>query len=781
MYIAIKSALAIIRRKKAQSVLIGIIIMLISALLYTGVSMVSQDSSFEDMAVRANAADTLLIATEKSSQDQEVVNWYLDQEAVEGVLVYQADMLNCKFGEEDNEDTAIIFLAEYNNDGVYDNLYIDEDTLAEPPKAGEVMINYNFAKNHGLNIGDKIKISLNDGEVELVISALVVDPHFSTPFLSPNRCFVNSNFFEENQTENQMEIIAIKYNTVDDIDDVQLYEQCLSESQSEYNAIFLGYNDIKSTYSIIFSIIAAVLIAVSLVIFVIVVFVIRSTIQNLIRKRYKEIGVQKAIGYTSKQIRNSLLMVYCLIGAAASILGTAAALPIRNIINNSVGYDMQVNVSASVDLLLFLNVGIIVALLSLFTMIAAKKTVNVKPVQAIKYGMAEQNSAATSSYSVKGRKGDLGLLLSVKQMLGSGRKTFSMILLLVLLTFGGFLIRNLGTTFASPKHFASNMFGIEIGDFVVEVDAKMDAGEVMKKIKKIEGVGNVLYATYSLSESFETLEESSHTIAGFLVAGNLEDYLILKTGRQPVNKNEVVISEIVSIESGKGIGDYITILHGDEYETYLVSGIYNSITSSGYSYAKKIDAAQAEVRVGNGSFWCYFDADNMDLEALEKEMKRAIGSGANVKQYDNNTSSVLSTLESFPLVVGTILAIFLVVSGIILLNFTIMDINNSVKVYGIMKATGFSREFISRMLVLRSMIITIAGMAIGFTACMISMNSIMVGVFKLTPFSTIRIPVILDWQGSVLIGISFIAIAFVSPLIATKRLDKITPKQLIAE
>ncbi|MEX1378115.1 MAG: FtsX-like permease family protein [Eubacteriales bacterium] len=780
MYITFKSALALMRNKKVQNLLIGIIIFLVSALLYLGVSMVSQNSPFGEMAQRANAAETLIVLQKNKTANQNLIDWYDQREEVEGMLLYQTDIFNCKFGNMSDEESGLMFVTEYNNSGNYDLLYVDEDTQAKPPADGEVLINFNYAKNRDIKIGDTITILANGNEIDMKVSALVVDTQFSTPFLTPSRCFVPQRFFKEHGIENQMEMIAVKYYDIESIDDTKIFEEFTSENEEFVSPIFIGYKDFRATYSIIFSIIAAVLIVVSLVIFVVVAFVIRSTIQNLIRQRYRQIGVQKAIGYTSLQIRNSFLLAYCIIGFASAVLGSIAALPIRNIINKSISYDMQINISSSIDAYMFINIIIVVATLALFTAIASNKATKVKPVQAIKYGRPEQ-SVGKTSYSIKGKKGPLSFILSAKQALGNRKKTSALVILLVLLTYGGFLITNIGATLATPKHFASNMFGVEIGDFALQMNEDDDIDKIMEEIKNIDGIDDIMFMANYLSESFKALDDSSQAIGGLLADGNIYDYILLKSGRVPKNESEIVISEYVAIDSGKGIGDYITIYSEKKEETYLITGICNSISSGGFSYIKRMDDIDKSLTSSKGYFWGYFSDEKMTVEDVENEIKEIAGQGAEVSQYDSNVANLIMTLESFPLVVDIMLIIFLIVGGIILLNATIMDINNSIKVYGIMKATGFSKAFISRMLVIRSLILTTVGMVIGFTVCMVSMNGIMNGVFKITPFSTISMPVIFDKQGSIFIAILFITVAIISPLAATRKLDKITPKQLISE
>jgi len=57
------------------------------------------------------------------------------------------------------------------------------------------------------------------------------------------------------------------------------------------------------------------------------------------------------------------------------------------------------------------------------------------------------------------------------------------------------------------------------------------------------------------------------------------------------------------------------------------------------------------------------------------------------------------------MVMNLLLIVFLIVSGIIVLNTAIIDIKNSTKVYGILKAVGFSNSFIVRVILIKALMI----------------------------------------------------------------------------
>jgi len=54
-------------------------------------------------------------------------------------------------------------------------------------------------------------------------------------------------------------------------------------------------------------------------------------------------------------------------------------------------------------------------------------------------------------------------------------------------------------------------------------------------------------------------------------------------------------------------------------------------------------------------------------------------------------------------------------------------------------------------------------------------------VFKVTPFSSIELPVIFDVVGSFVLLVLFVVIGTIGTLIPSRKIGKISPRQLIAE
>lgn len=190
MFIILKTAYAIFRKRKMQSLLIGIVMMLISTMLFMGLSMINQSSPFNTMFERANAAESLMILSKDNYDIQDTVNWWEDRDEVKETISYESFMIDGVYQLNDDIETELFLFTEYVEDSNLDLLYKDGEILGKIPTGNEMLINYNFAKNRDIEVGEIISFEYEGAIHEFRVSGMIVDPQFSTPFINPNRCFI---------------------------------------------------------------------------------------------------------------------------------------------------------------------------------------------------------------------------------------------------------------------------------------------------------------------------------------------------------------------------------------------------------------------------------------------------------------------------------------------------------------------------------------------------------------------------------------------------------------
>ena len=782
MPITMKMAWAMFKRKILQNILTGIIMLLMAVMLYIGLSAAGQSSPYDTMFERANASHGLYILSTQINDIEKSKAFFEEKTGVSGVLSQKVHMTNIDYMMKGKTETETVFLAEFKPNAEIDILYVTDQQGAEVPSENEILVNYNFAKARDLKKGDIITLHYEDKSFSFVIKDFVVDPQFSNAFITPNRCFLAPDFFEMNDIDYNSAILSVKYNPYHKELEEEVHKEYLKWIWEETPPIYLSHETIKMSYNVITSIISSVLLAVSFFIFLIVIFVIRGTIRNMMLQQYKSIGVKKVIGYTNGQIQGSFLWIYLWLGFITAVVGVLIGIPIRNRINYGISYDIQVGLSAGLDVFALISIVSIILLIYVVTVLAARQVNQIKPIQSIKYGMPE-NKLSHNRFNISRYKQiPLSLLLAIKQILMNKKKSFTAILTMVILIYVAFLINNMGKTLGDGEHFTKYLLGMQIGDFTITSSLKEKVQDTIDKVEAVENISNAVFIINTTNESTKDLNDEKVTIGGQIFYGNVpEGILTLTAGRQPKNSQEIVITNKLKEEIGKTVGDFMVIYNGTDEEQFLVCGLYNSVSYSSLGYVRFSKAIPETIQQENGYYWVYSDQKHVIIEEIELKMKSALSDAISVSKYDSNVKNILSTLEMFPGMILLLQIIFVTISGIVILNWTMMDILNMTRVFGILKASGFSNKMILKILLVKTLLLTGIGLFLGFGLCLVTMNPVMLGVFKVTPFNTIELPVLFDAEGSLILMGMFLLISLIATALPGRKLNNISPKQLIAE
>ncbi|MBS4537365.1 FtsX-like permease family protein [Clostridium sp. D2Q-11] len=781
--IGLKSAIAMLRRKKMQSFLIGLIIMLTSLLIYIGLSLINQTAPFDEMYSRANASESLLYLDSSVSDVDDIKRWVEDYNTVKSVSEFSSYDVNVEYMKDDEKVNNTILLTEFIEDSKQDIVYIDENEIATEPNGNEIYIPNNFASNNEIEVGDTLKVNLDNNIYELIVAKLVVDPQFNNGFMSPFRCFVAEDFFEEKNISSNITLLGIKYKDFSTEKEKVFKKDFGTYMLNKVQPSFIKYSDINAAYNMIGNIIASALLLVSIFMFIIVIFIIRVTIRNQILQQYKTIGVRKVIGYSKKQIMQIFIYMYIIIGIIASSLGALLGVPVRNMLEEILTRDMKVRANTTLGQYFFITIGIILVLLLLFVFLTASKANKIKPIQAIKYGMP-QNKVKRSKFSVSQlQKAPLSFVLAIKQILMDKRKTVVSIVSIMIIAFVSLTISNISGSMSNPRHFSKYLIGITAGEVSVTDSSNKSITEVINKLEGIESVESAVFNTKELSVS--TLSKDGREnipLLGATLYGDLDkNTIVLVEGRGPVNSNEIVISSLVSQKAGKTIGDYIVIKNTSKDKKYLITGIYESVMHSGLSYVTVEKNIPSDLDIENGFYWLYMSTENVIMEEIEANVVGVLGNEVAVSEYDSDSLQIINTVKTLPLVTNMILGIFLIVCGIIIFNWTLIDISKSTKVYGILKATGFSNKQMRILLIVKSLTLTVMGVFAGYILCLLTIDKVMTTMFAVTPYRSIKLPVSFIHSQGILIVLLYCVIALIATLIPTKKIASISPKDLITE
>lgn len=465
---------------------------------------------------------------------------------------------------------------------------------------GEIGVPISYKITYDLQIGDKVVIATGDFCKEMTIVCFVRDAQMASSLASSIRFLVSQADYDllEAHLGNLEYIIEYRLNDEKLAGDIQrLYEA--EESGMPTNGQAITYPLIKLLNSIGGGLLAGMMMLVSLLLIIIAVINLRFTLLATIEEEQREIGAMKAIGFSRKDIRNLYLSKYRILTIIGCIVGYLLALPISRFLISSISINFgKAEMSTLQSLIPLLTTIIVYIMVVLCCKKILKRIDCISVVEALVYGIApkKRQKSKAKIMPLKKYKGQHMNLFLALRTCWIERKSWSLITGIFLLAICIMIIPfNILTTIDSPK-FAASMgnsqcdIGIDL-QFreAIEERSKALRGVLKEddRVKNFEAFANVKYEIKG-EEGYEP----------FLIeCGDYADFpLVCLEGQSPVQSNELAISYLNAKRYGVKVGDSVTLKDGNEMMELKICGIYQEVTSGGYTAKAHLEYIGKEIQ-----------------------------------------------------------------------------------------------------------------------------------------------------------------------------------------
>ena len=239
-------------------------------------------------------------------------------------------------------------------------------------------------------------ISSGSQQLQLLVSAIVVDVPYGAPFTNTARIWMNHADYKEKITPlpgKDNDMLGLRF--ADYSSNPSYWARFASDFGGPFLETKMEFESISSFYLIINKMIGFIMIFLGLVMMLIALYTIGFTISDAILANYKTIGVLKSLGLTSRNTISTYVIQYAFLSLLAIIPGLALSTMLSKIIINlSVSSLKTDNADIAIQ---GLNAAILAGLLLfglvvMFVVLYARNTRSVQPVQAIRYGMSEMDN-----------------------------------------------------------------------------------------------------------------------------------------------------------------------------------------------------------------------------------------------------------------------------------------------------------------------------------------------------------------------------------------------------
>ena len=600
------------------------------------------------------------------------------------------------------------------SESVMDNLFVvqneefdfllDETGAIAQPDPGQVYLPVAYQQRYHLQAGDQLVVQTQAEPLELQIAGFVRDAQMASSMSSATRFLVAAQDFQALERAGgaaSEQIVEYRLTDGAAAGDLQRAYEADPDLPKNGQAVTIGM--IRLLNALGDGLVAAALVLGSLVLMIVAVINLRFVIRGTLEDEIRDIGALRAIGIDHRQISALYLGKYVALTAIACVLGGALAV----LATAALTRGMQASYAAApvgvfTVLTPVLALGVLAAGVLVLCRGVLRRVRKTSVVGALVDGStlsdrqlarrARRGTARARRHRLAAYRGTrVNAFLARLDLRAQARQWALVPIVFFLLSVLMILPMSLLSTFESPR------FGTSIGapdaDLLVNLQFSEEIedtrAQVLAGLQADERVGNVRVLATELrevpgQEGWETLrvQVGDH-------AGTGQEYL---HGQAP-GTGEIALSALNAERYQLTTGDTLPLRHTGQVSTAVVSGIYQDVTSSGYT-AK----LPGEPSTGAAGYAIYADVTgNVDPAALAAEYTDRFPTASVIdgEEYLGQTMSFVT--RAFGNVALLAVAFALVVAILISGLFLSLQVKRDRERMGVLSALGFShREIIGQ-------------------------------------------------------------------------------------
>lgn len=578
-------------------------------------------------------------------------------------------------------------------------------------RKGEIGVPIYYMQKYNLRIGDKIWVDKNKNELEFTISAFVRDVQMNPSIVSSKRFVISNEDFKRIKRNFGESEYLIEFQLTD-VNKINEFENLYESSNLPQKGPSITYSLFKTLNSLTDGIIAAVLIIISALLMLIAMLCIRFTITTSMEEDYREIGVMKAIGITSKDIQKLYVTKYVVISAGGCICGYILSLFVTKIFTSNITLYMgAADKSILHNVVPFIITTLLFLVVILFCRIILRKFRGITAIDALQSRDKIGKRKIRNSFSLNRSKfKNVNIFIGIQDVIKRFKLYRVLSIVLIIAVFMIVVPVNFLYTIQSPKFV--NYMGTGKSDIRIDLQQTENIEKRFKDVisylrndDEVEKYATFVTSTFKMVSADGT-HENLHVEVGDFTTFPL-DYM---QGRAPKNENEIALSYMNTNELKKNVGDSIVLFVDGKEKTLTISGMYQDVTNGGKT-------AKANFSYNNENIlWYVVNVDlksNVDLQEKVKEYKQNFSSAKITDTDDYLTQTLGETIKQLRLVTQVAILIAILISVLITaMLFKMLLAKDSSQIL-IMKNIGFSSKDIRIQYITRSIVIVLLGIVIG--------------------------------------------------------------------
>ncbi|WP_264448998.1 ABC transporter permease [Bacillus cereus] len=630
------------------------------------------------------------------------------QQTAEMIQVGGSNIFIKKRNQAEHNSVMDISLVKQNTN--FDFL-LDLNNEVVDVRKGEIGVPIYYMQKYNLRIGDKIWVVKNNNELEFTISAFVRDVQMSPSIVSSKRFVISDEDFERIKRNFGESEYLIEFQLTD-LDKINVFETLYESSNLPQKGPSITYSLFKTLNSLADGTIAAVLIIISALLMLIAILCIRFTIMTSMEEDYREIGVMKAIGITSKEIQKLYVTKYIVIAASGCICGYIFSLFVTKIFTSNISLYMG---TANTSILHFIVPLIVITLLFiaviLFCRIILRNFRRITAIDALRSRDNLGKRKFKSSFSLYQTKiTNVNIFIGIQDVVKRFKLYRVLSIVLIIAVFMIVVPVNCLYTIQSPKFV--NYMGTGKSDIRIDLQQTENIEKRFKDVisylrndEEVEKYAAFVTSTFKIVKADGTHENLNVEVGDFT-----KFPLDFIQGMAPKNENEISLSYMNANELKKNVGDKIVLFVEGKEKALTISGMYQDVTNGGKTAKASFSYNKENI------LWYVVNVDmkpTVNLQEKVKEYKHNFHSAKITDTDDYLTQTLGETIKQLRLVTQVAILIAILISVLITAMFFKMQLAKDSSQILIMKSIGFSYKDIRIQYITRSIAIVLIGILTG--------------------------------------------------------------------
>ena len=510
----------------------------------------------------------------------------------------------------------------------------------------------------------------------------------------------------------------------------------------------------------------------SVIIILVVILMISNNISNYIRENIKTLGALKAIGYTSKNIKRSLIIQFSLLTVIGLVIGVLSGYLFMPIIT-----DMLVAQSGIPYKLSFNLISTIIPIISMpilvfiIVLLSVRKINKLDPIIALRDGI-ETHSFKKNHIPLSKSKLPLNMSISLKNMYKNGKQNIVTFITVLFLCFLMVIAMAMYQNFSRKPKLDLLTFEIVDGIIMVDKDIRPEFVKDLKKDKDIE--------SFKYLNMYQTLDKDYAKFETYIMNNpkllNNKDNCY--EGRYPKHDNEIAISGKYAKENNYKIGDKKEFRVGENKYSFLITGFIQSTNNDSKEILILKSGMDHLVDTDELNPMYYFDSKIKASKVIDKYKDKY---GDKVLTTMDFEELIEGQMDTFINVANLMVVVISIITGAIILLVLYLLMKTLIYEirfeYGILKALGFrSRDLIIQN-VLSFMPTIIIATIIGTIISYFATNPY-IGLM-MRPFGIMKCIMVLPIDLLIITVLFIIGVSLIASILMSLKIRKIEPNDLL--